>query len=155
MAMNRLSALLPELNSDRYEQVDKQITKMLAEGTMNEAIIANAARRTLKAVKLLEDYQKSEEWSKFGWGERLVKLDGKLYFIGELRYTEEDFDKAPFAAYEVIGIKKLKLKRRVNVYSGWQSDVTITWQGVKTMQLVKGRIFLEMPYSYVNEMLNK
>ena len=155
MVANRLSALIPPLDKQRYDKIEQLIEETLLGGTVNEAIIANAARGVLKAVKLLEDYQGAPEWRRFGWGNCLVRLDGKMYYIGELRCEKGDFDKHPFYAYEVVGVKKFKLKRKVDVNSGWDCDAQITWNGIKKMQLLKGQLYLRMPYKYVNELLNK
>ena len=155
MVMNRLSALIPPLDSQKYDTINKLVEEMLLEGTVNQAIIANAARGVLKAVKCLEDYQKTKEWDTFSWGGCLVKLEGKMYYIGRLRHEKEDFDKHPYCAYEVVGVKKLKLKRKVDVSSDWDCDSKITWHGTKSMQLVKGLRFVGVSYKHINELLNR
>ena len=154
MEENKLSDLLPPVDKPRYNEIKILIEEMLSTGTVNQAIIANAAKRKLKAVKLLQDYQRSDEWKMFGWGSSLVKLDGKMFFIGKLRTNEEDFDEYPFEAYEVVGVKKLKFKRKVDVSNPWERDVLITWAGLKSMQLIK-RVYISTPLSHATAQLNK
>ena len=124
---------------------------MIQDGTMDEAIIANTAKLTLERVKLLQEYQESNEWRRYGWGKCLVELNGKVYLLGVLRNEKDDFEMYPFVGYEVEGKTKLKLKRRVDINDEYTSDTIITWEDVKNMKRVGRGVWFKMPYQTVNE----
>lgn len=148
--INRIGGFLPTIDNKRYESIQKRINEMLDNGSLNDCIIANAARVKLESTKKLQDYQDSPEWEKFWWGKKLVRLDGTLYYIGELRHEYEDFDKYPFAGYEVIGKVKLRLKRKSNPGIDGHADTKITWHGVKNMELVKSGFRIQESYKQIN-----
>jgi len=152
--LNRLNKIMPEFDEKRYTSVMKLIEDLLRDGTVDEAIIANAAKMMLKRVKLLQDYQVSPEWDVSGWGDCLVELDGVMYFIGKLRHEKEDFEVCPFVGYEVVGKTKLKLKRKSDVTCDYYSDVRITWQGVKKMKKMM-KVHLKMPCQTINDALSQ
>lgn len=137
---NNLNYYLPDV-TNIYEDIQKQIDDMISTGTIADCIIAKAASDTLKNVKLLNDYQRSENyWGRFGWGNILIRLNDKLYYITKLRTDEHDFDEYPFFGYEVIGSKKLRFKRKVDNFSHeYNACIKITWRGLDEAKYVKSK----------------
>lgn len=136
MIRNRINALLPNIGVHEYSTIQNRIGE-LKNGSLSDYIIAQAASILLSEIKILENYQKSPEWQKFYWGNRVVRLEGKLYYIGELRYKETDFKDYPFFAYEIVGKRKFRLKKKRSYIDNSDErtcDARITWHGVTIMQ---------------------
>lgn len=134
---NRLSDLV-DLSTLSKEDIDNAIFK-LKKGTIVENTIATAAEKCINSVYFLEKYQKSKEWEKLYWGRRFVKYEGKIFYITNLRYKEDDFKSYPFFGYLVTGKRKFSFRSgKKNISNNdWYVDIKFTWEQIRSFTVIK------------------